>query len=161
MTTNTLNTNQKAIMSPLTGTVIETVTFHTTDELNQMVETAKTAFESWSKKTTKERASIFYTYRELLKQHSDELSELIRKENGKTFDEAKAEVDKAIEVTEFACSLPQLAVGEIAEVSTGIHCQMTHEPLGVVANITPFNFPCMVPHWTLAITMVLGNTPSL
>ena len=157
MSTKTLK-KEVTITSPIDGQVIQSIPLNTQEDLNQSVKRAEIAFETWSKKTLRERAKVFYRYRELLQVHSEELAALIQLENGKTLGEAKAEIDKAIEVTEFACSLPQLAIGEVSEVSQGIHCQMTHEPLGVVANITPFNFPCMVPHWTLAIVMVLGNT---
>ena len=159
MTNTITKTNKtKTIISPVDGKEIENISLDSSEELNIAVENAEIAFETWSKKTLRERAAIFYRYRELLVKNSDSLSELIHRENGKTLGEAKAEIDKAIEVTEFACSLPQIAVGDVSEVSKGIHCEMTQEPLGVVANITPFNFPCMVPHWTLSIVMVLGNT---
>jgi malonate-semialdehyde dehydrogenase (acetylating)/methylmalonate-semialdehyde dehydrogenase len=78
-------------------------------------------------------------------------------ENGKTFDESKAEVEKSIELTEFACSMPQLVYGEILEVSRGVECRIDRKPLGVVASIAPFNFPHMVPHWTIPNALALGN----
>lgn len=78
-----------------------------------------------------------------------ELSELVHEENGKTIEEAKAEVEKSIELTEFACSLPQLIGGEILEVSKGVECRTDFYPIGVVACIAPFNFPSMVPNWTI------------
>jgi malonate-semialdehyde dehydrogenase (acetylating) / methylmalonate-semialdehyde dehydrogenase len=84
---------------------------------------------------------VFYAYRALLERHADELARLVHEENGKTLDEGRAEVAKAIEVTEFACSLPQLATGEVLQVSPGVECRVEHVPLGVVASITPFNFP--------------------
>ena len=86
------------------------------------------------------------------------LTALISEENGKTWDEAKAEVEKSIELTEFACSMPQLVSGEILEVSKGVECRTEHFPLGVVASIVPFNFPLMVPNWTMPNALVLGNT---
>jgi malonate-semialdehyde dehydrogenase (acetylating)/methylmalonate-semialdehyde dehydrogenase len=86
------------------------------------------------------------------------LAERIHVENGKTLDEARAEITRAIEVTEFACSLPQLAAGEVLEVSPGVECRVDLAPLGVVASIAPFNFPMMVPHWTIPIAITLGNT---
>ncbi|MDQ3426541.1 MAG: CoA-acylating methylmalonate-semialdehyde dehydrogenase, partial [Gemmatimonadota bacterium] len=82
----------------------------------------------------------------------------ITEEHGKVRAEAEAEILKAIELTEFACSLPQLAGGEVLEVSRGVECRLERHPLGVVAAITPFNFPSMVPHWSLANAMALGNT---
>src|SRR5204862_5162572 len=96
-------------------------------------------------------------YKFLLEKHLDELSALISEENGKTIDEARAELEKCIELTEFACSLPQLITGEVLEVSKGIDCRTEHVPLGVVASIVPFNFPAMVPNWTIPNAIALGN----
>jgi acyl-CoA reductase-like NAD-dependent aldehyde dehydrogenase len=79
-------------------------------------------------------------------------------ENGKTMDESYAEVDKSMELCEFACSLPQLVQGELLEVSKGVECRIERKPLGVVASIAPFNFPNMVPHWTIPNALMLGNT---
>ena len=92
------------------------------------------------------------------RKYSDELTALIVEENGKTPDEARAEVDKSIELCEFACSMPQLVSGEVLEVSKGVECRVEHFPLGVVASIVPFNFPLMVPNWTVPNALVLGNT---
>ena len=92
-----------------------------------------------------------------MEKHLDELSRLVQEENGKTFEEAKAEVEKSIELTEFACSLPQLISGELLEVSRGVECRVDHKPLGIVASIAPFNFPHMVPHWTIPNAIALGN----
>lgn len=155
---NTVELVKEVVVSPLSGDVIREIVFTEKDQFDGVVQNSQLAFESWKKKTLRERSQYFYRYRQLLIDHIDELSELTRQENGKTLGEARAEVEKAIEVTEFACSLPNLSVGEINEVSQGIDCIMRSEPLGVVANITPFNFPIMVPHWTLAICLVLGNT---
>ncbi len=102
-------------------------------------------------------AQVAYRYRELLIENTGELSRLIHEEHGKTLEEAKAEIVRAIEVTEFACSLPQLAAGEVLEVSPGVECRVDRMPLGVVASIVPFNFPMMVPHWTMPIAITLGN----
>ncbi len=109
----------------------------------------------------KERAQILYRYRALLEEHSLALAQLVHEENGKTPGEAMAEIEKSIEVTEFACSMPQLATGEILEVSRGVECRIDRYPVGVVASITPFNFPNMVPNWTIPNSLVLGNTVSL
>jgi malonate-semialdehyde dehydrogenase (acetylating)/methylmalonate-semialdehyde dehydrogenase len=127
-------------------------------ELNAAVESAKNAFDSWSKSPIKERVQVFFRYRHLLEQNLDELTKLVSEENGKTYGEAKAEVEKSIELTEFACSMPQLVSGEILEVSKGVECRTEHFPLGVVASIVPFNFPLMVPNWTMPNALVLGNT---
>ena len=142
---------------PLDGSLISKVHMSNRQDLDEAVRSAKNAQKSWEKVPIKERVQVFYRYKQLLERNSSELSELIVDENGKTLDEAKAEIEKAIELTEFACSLPQLVVGEILEVSKGVECRIEHWPLGVVASIAPFNFPSMVPHWTLCNAIVLGN----
>lgn len=146
------------VYSPLDGTVLSTVTLASKETLNEAVQAAKTAFSSWSSTPIKERVQIFYAYRQLLLHNMHELSQLITAENGKTYGESKAEIEKAIELTEFACSLPQIVGGEVLEVSKGVECKTEHVPLGVVASIVPFNFPSMVPHWTIPNALVLGNT---
>ena len=146
------------VTSPLDGNLLSTVPLSTTDELNKAVASAKAALESWGHQPIKERVQVFFRYRNLLEQNSDELTALISEENGKTWDEAKAEVDKSIELTEFACSMPQLVSNEVLEVSRGVECRTEHFPVGVVASIAPFNFPLMVPNWTMPNALVLGNT---
>lgn len=146
------------VTSPLDGSLLSQVPMSTTTELDAAVESAKKAFATWSVMPIKERVQIFFRYRSLLEKYSDELTALISEENGKTSDEARAEVDKSIELTEFACSMPQLVSGEILEVSKGVECRIDRFPVGVVASIVPFNFPLMVPNWTMPNALVLGNT---
>jgi malonate-semialdehyde dehydrogenase (acetylating)/methylmalonate-semialdehyde dehydrogenase len=146
------------LISPLDGAQLSQVPLSSAGEVDAAVDAAQRAHADWSRRTIKERAGVFYRYRELLQEHFDELAKLVREENGKTLDEGRAEVAKAIEVTEFACSLPQLTAGEVLEVSPGVECRVEHAPLGVVASVTPFNFPSMVPHWTIPIAICLGNT---
>ncbi|MCO6509480.1 MAG: CoA-acylating methylmalonate-semialdehyde dehydrogenase [Aridibacter famidurans] len=146
------------VTSPIDGNLLSEVPLSTVGELNRAVASAKVAFKDWSEAPIKERVQIFFRYRHLLEKYSDELTELVSEENGKTLDEARAEVDKSIELTEFACSMPQLVSGEILEVSKGVECRTEHFPLGVVASIVPFNFPLMVPNWTMPNALVLGNT---
>jgi len=146
------------VTSPLDGNMLSTVPMSSTDELNAAVDSAKKAFGPWSTRPIKERAQVFFKYRQLLEDNLDELTLLVSEENGKTYDEAKAEVEKSIELTEFACSMPQLVSGEVLEVSRGVECRTDHFPLGVVASIVPFNFPLMVPNWTMPNALVLGNT---
>ncbi|HNS12142.1 MAG TPA: CoA-acylating methylmalonate-semialdehyde dehydrogenase [Bacteroidia bacterium] len=145
------------VISPLTGKVISTVPLSSAKDLDEAVISAKAAFPAWSAMPIKERVQIFYRYKTLMEKNLTELSNLVSAENGKTFDEAKAEVEKSIELTEFACSMPQLISGELLEVSRGVECRVEHKPLGVVASIAPFNFPHMVPHWTIPNALVLGN----
>ena len=146
------------VVSPIDGNHLSKVPMSTTDELNKAVESAKNAFDDWSNRPIKERVQVFFKYRYLLEQNADELTALVSEENGKTLGEARAEVEKSIELTEFACSMPQLVSGEVLEVSKGVECRTEHFPLGVVASIAPFNFPLMVPNWTMPNALALGNT---
>ena len=146
------------VMNPSIGEQIAEVPLSTAEDIDGAVGAAAKAYQSWSATPIKERAEVFYRYRSLLAANAQGLAELVQKENGKIFNEAMAEVEKAIEVTEFACSMPQLAAGEILEVSRGVECRIDRYPLGVVACITPFNFPNMVPNWTIPNALVLGNT---
>ncbi len=146
------------IYSPLDGSVISTLPVSTSLDLDKAVSAAEKAFHSWSSMTYKERVQIFFRYRTLLEKNMDELTRLIHLENGKTYGEAQAEIEKSIELCEFAVSIPQMIGNEIQEVSKGVECRIERKPLGVVASITPFNFPNMVPHWTVPNALVLGNT---
>jgi len=146
------------IHSPIDGSLISKVSPATQDTINRAVEKAKNAFPLWAKMPIKERVQIFFRYKYLLEKNMDELIQIICDENGKTPDEARAEVEKSAELTEFACSMPQLIAGEILEVSNGVECRSEFHPLGVVASITPFNFPTMVPNWSMPNALVLGNT---
>jgi malonate-semialdehyde dehydrogenase (acetylating) / methylmalonate-semialdehyde dehydrogenase len=145
------------VISPIDGTLLSTVPMSTNDDLKAAVKAAKAAFPSWSKTPIKERVQVFFRYKYLLEKHLQELAELCTEENGKTIGESIAEVEKCIELTEFATSLPQLVTGEVLEVSKGVECRTEHVPLGVVASIVPFNFPAMVPNWTLPNAIALGN----
>ncbi|MFI5150186.1 MAG: CoA-acylating methylmalonate-semialdehyde dehydrogenase [Bacteroidia bacterium] len=146
------------VISPADGAVLSRVPLSGKATLDEAVLSAQKAFESWSKTPIKERVQIFYRYKTLLEKYMPELAELVHEENGKTIDEARAEVEKSIELTEFACSLPQLVGGEILEVSRGVECRTDYCPIGVVACIVPFNFPSMVPNWTIPNALALGNT---
>lgn len=146
------------VHSPIDGSVISKVNLSTAKDVDIAVQAAKAAFPSWSQMPIKERVQIFFRYKRLLEENMDELTKLVQEENGKTYDEAQAEVLKSAELTEFACSMPQLISGELLEVSKGVECRVEHYPVGVVASISPFNFPNMVPNWTIPNALVLGNT---
>jgi malonate-semialdehyde dehydrogenase (acetylating)/methylmalonate-semialdehyde dehydrogenase len=146
------------VLSPIDGSLLSKVPLSSNSDLDKAVIAAKKAFETWSKTAIKDRVQIFYRYRTLLEKNMLELSQLVQEENGKTLDEARAEIEKSIELTEFACSLPQLIGGEILEVSKGVECRTDYCPIGVVASIVPFNFPSMVPNWTIPNAIALGNT---
>ena len=145
------------VYNPASGEKISEVPLSTADVLDMAVKAAQAAQPAWGDRPIKERVQVFYRYRTELERRADELTDLIREENGKTHDEALAEVLKAIELTEFACSLPQLVSGSIQEVSRGVEVRSEFHPLGVVASITPFNFPIMVPNWTIPNAIALGN----
>ena len=145
------------VFSPLDGSTIGAVPLSKRKNLDEAVAAAKAAFPAWSGLTLKERVQYFFNFRALLEQHKDELSLLVHRENGKTIGEAAAEVAKGIELCEFACSLPQIIHDEIQEVSRGVECRTSHYPVGIVASITPFNFPHMVPLWTVPNALALGN----
>ena len=146
------------VCSPIDGSVISQVVLSNSQAVDKAVQTAKAALPSWSETPIKERVQIFFRYKRILEDNMDELTKLVQEENGKTYDEAKAEVLKSAELTEFACSMPQLISGELLEVSKGVECRVEYYPVGVVASISPFNFPNMVPNWTIPNALVLGNT---
>jgi malonate-semialdehyde dehydrogenase (acetylating) / methylmalonate-semialdehyde dehydrogenase len=145
------------VISPLDGNLLSKVPMSMAKDLDNAVKAAKAAFPKWSHTPIKERVQVFYKYKYLMEQNLKELAELVSEENGKTIGEATAEIEKCIELTEFACSLPQLVTGEVLEVSKGVECRTEHVPLGVVASIVPFNFPSMVPNWTIPNAIALGN----
>ena len=145
------------IYNPQEGKIIAEVVDSSNDDLDLAIKSAGSAYKRWSQYTLKERAEIFYEFRNQLKNNLESLSESICEENGKTIEEAKAEILKGIELTEFACSMPQIIHDEIQEVSRGVECRSSHFPIGIVSSITPFNFPIMVPLWTIPNALVLGN----
>jgi len=145
------------VFNPSDGSVISRVPLSTQDDVDAAVASAAKAFPGWSATPIKERVQVFYRYKTLLEKHIDELAALITEENGKVSSESRAEVLKSAELCEFACSLPQIAPGEVLEVSRGVECRIERYPLGVVAAITPFNFPNMVPNWSIPNAIALGN----
>jgi len=148
---------QAEIRSPYTGSLIG----HSTEPSSAQIETALAAAGSaqkeWAKLPIKERSKILFNFRNILLRDLDEISHLKASESGKTFEEGKAGLMKGIEVLEFALSIQNLDLNGKLEVSRGVTCEYRREPLGVVLNITPFNFPAMVPMWTIPITLALGN----
>src|SRR3954467_10074312 len=145
------------VHNPSDGSVISRVPLSTQDDVDSAVAGAQRAFPGWSATPIKERVQVFFRYKTLLEKNIDELAALITEENGKVASEARAEVLKAAELCEFACSLPQIAPGEVLEVSRGVECRIERYPVGIVAAITPFNFPNMVPNWSLPNAIALGN----
>jgi malonate-semialdehyde dehydrogenase (acetylating)/methylmalonate-semialdehyde dehydrogenase len=148
---------QLDVTNPASGTVISRVPLSGQTDVDRAVDAAKQAFPSWAATPIKERVQVFFRYKTLLEQNIDALAALVTEENGKIDGEARAEVLKSAELTEFACSLPQITAGEVLEVSRGVECRVERYPVGVVSSITPFNFPNMVPNWTLPNALALGN----
>jgi len=145
------------VHNPSDGSVISRVPMSSRADVDRAVTVAQAAFPAWSALPIKERVQVFYRYRTLLERDIEDLTALVTEENGKVHGEARAEILKAMELTEFACSLPQITAGEVLEVSRGVECRIERFPLGVVASITPFNFPNMVPNWTIPNAIALGN----
>jgi malonate-semialdehyde dehydrogenase (acetylating) / methylmalonate-semialdehyde dehydrogenase len=146
------------VHDPSTGDIIARVPMSTPREVDAAVRRAREALPAWAATPIKERVQVFYKYKALLEAELPGLAALVSEENGKIDAEARAEVLKAAELSEFACSLPQIVTGEVLEVSRGVECRVERFPVGVVASITPFNFPNMVPNWSLPNAIALGNT---
>nr|WP_073152547.1 CoA-acylating methylmalonate-semialdehyde dehydrogenase [Seinonella peptonophila] len=147
------------VPNPANGESIATAPLSTKAELSQAVELARKAFASWKRTAVPKRARILFRYQQLLIEHWDELARLITLENGKSLEEAHGEVQRGIECVEFAAGAPTLLMGsQLPDIATGIESGMYRYPLGVVAGITPFNFPMMVPCWMFPLAIACGNT---
>lgn len=145
------------VHSPHTGKLIGEATIPSVSEIDIAIEAAVAAQFEWARLPIKERSKILFNFRHILLRDLDEISRLKSSESGKTFEEGKAGLLKGIEVLEFALSIQNLDLNGRLEISRGVTCDYRREPLGVIANITPFNFPAMVPMWTIPITLALGN----
>lgn len=146
------------ITSPYTNKMIGRAYETTSADLNKIVTAAAQAQKAWGRTPIKERSQVMFKFRELLLRDLQKISHRISSECGKTLPEAEAEILKGVEVIEFALSLQNLDAGGKMEVSRGVFCEYRREPLGVVAAITPFNFPAMVPLWMIPIALTLGNS---
>jgi malonate-semialdehyde dehydrogenase (acetylating)/methylmalonate-semialdehyde dehydrogenase len=147
------------VYDPATGEVIAETPLSTAEDLDRAVKKAAEAFPGWAATPVVERVRILFRFKALLEEHFEELRDLVTLENGKDAKDAGGEVRRGIEVVEFACGMPTLLMGEtVRDVARGIDNVSYRYPLGVVAAITPFNFPCMVPLWTLPIAIGAGNT---
>lgn len=147
------------VYDPSSGQVRAKLPFASLDDLNTCVRSAKEAFPAWAATPPLRRARVMFRFRELLESASDEIALAISREHGKTIADAKGEIARGLEVVEFACGIPELLKGEHNEnVGTGVDAFSIRQPLGVVAGITPFNFPAMVPLWMIPIALACGNT---
>jgi malonate-semialdehyde dehydrogenase (acetylating)/methylmalonate-semialdehyde dehydrogenase len=148
----------QAVYNPATGAVSRQVALASVDDVNAAVAAAKAAFPAWADTPPIRRARVLLRFLELLNQHRDTLAAMITAEHGKVFTDAQGEVTRGIDIVEFACGVPQLLKGDYTDqVSTGIDNWTLRQPLGVVAGITPFNFPCMVPMWMYPVAIACGN----
>ncbi|MBD2895882.1 putative 3-oxopropanoate dehydrogenase [Actinomadura sp. RB99] len=147
------------VYEPATGRVAGHVDFASAAEVDAAVAAAKAAFPGWRDASLAKRASVLFRFRELVAAHRDELARLISSEHGKVLSDAAGEVARGLEVVEFACGIPHLLKGGFSEnVSTRVDAYSILQPLGVVAGITPFNFPAMVPMWMFPVAIACGNT---
>ena len=145
------------VINPRYGKAMSSVPMSAAPDVAAAVAAARAAWADWKAWPMRERAHVLYELRRRMEAEREALAWLVSHENGKVYAQAVAEVDKAIECVEFGCSLPNMAAGAQLDVSRGVNCQLTHEPLGVVAGVTPFNFPLMVPLWMLPQALVGGN----
>src|SRR5579871_709537 len=146
------------IYNPATGQVSGTVDYASSGQVDAAVAAATAAFPAWRETSLVKRASVMFAFRELIRSHTAELAELISSEHGKVASDAAGEVARGLEVVEFACGMPHLLKGAYSEnVSTAVDAYSIRQPLGVVAGITPFNFPAMVPMWMFPIAITAGN----
>ncbi|MFG6159435.1 CoA-acylating methylmalonate-semialdehyde dehydrogenase [Halomonas sp. 1390] len=149
----------QAVTNPATGQVTGQVALASQADVSTAVAAALSAFPAWADTPPIRRARVMFKFLELLNAHKDEMAEAITREHGKVFTDAQGEVARGIDIVEFACGIPQLLKGDYTEqVSTGIDNWTTRQPLGVVAGITPFNFPAMVPMWMFPLAIAAGNS---
>ena len=147
------------VFNPALGQAAATVMLAEAADVDAAVNAARDAFESWGRTPLAKRAQILFRFRDLVQRRADDLARAIVREHGKVLADARGEVQRGLEVVEFACGIPHLIKGEFSEnVSSNVDSYSLRQPLGVVAGITPFNFPVMVPMWMYPIAIAAGNT---
>jgi malonate-semialdehyde dehydrogenase (acetylating)/methylmalonate-semialdehyde dehydrogenase len=147
------------VFNPATGEQTGEVSFASADDVDLAVKAARAAFDTWRFSSLAQRQNVMFAYRELVAARRMDFARLLTAEHGKTIDDAMGEVQRGLEVIEFACNIAHLLKGDFSEqVSTGVDTYTIRQPLGVVAGITPFNFPAMVPMWMYPIAIACGNT---
>ncbi|MEA2687453.1 MAG: malonate-semialdehyde dehydrogenase (acetylating) / methylmalonate-semialdehyde dehydrogenase, partial [Candidatus Eremiobacteraeota bacterium] len=147
------------VYDPATGALARRVAFASVNEVDAAVAAARAAFGEWSETPPLRRASVLFRFRELLLRDADRIAALITAEHGKTLADARGEVQRGLEVVEFACGIPHLLKGDVTEnVAREVDSFAVRQPLGVCVGITPFNFPAMVPMWMFPIALACGNT---
>src|SRR5436305_5677900 len=147
------------VFNPSTGRVQAQVPFCTSEEIDRAVRAAADALPAWSETPAVERARVLFRFREKLQSRFEELAALVTREHGKTIAEARAEMQRGIEMVEFACGIPSLLMGQALEnLAAGVDCETSRHPVGVCVGITPFNFPSMVPLWMFPVAIACGNS---
>ena len=154
---NSNSGNTISVISPYFDKEIATVPDSNYSDLDNAVISAKKVFPEWASRGIRDRADVMFNLKSIMEKNLEELAHLIALDNGKTIDDAKGSILRGKEVVEFATSLPSLLSGDSSAVGAGVTCTITHEPLGVVAGITPFNFPAMVPLWMIPLAITVGN----
>jgi malonate-semialdehyde dehydrogenase (acetylating)/methylmalonate-semialdehyde dehydrogenase len=147
------------VYNPSNGRTIAAVPFCTADEIDRAVQSAAAALPAWAETPVVERARVMFRFRDRLAANVEGLAALVTREHGKTLAEARASVQRGIEVVEFACGVPSLIMGQsLANIARQVDCETIRHPVGVCVGITPFNFPVMVPLWMFPIAITCGNT---
>jgi len=153
------STRSSDVFNPALGTVQAQVLLAEPNDVDRAVQAAVAAFDEWGNSSLSRRTKVLFNFRELVNARQRELAEIITDEHGKVLSDAQGEVQRGLEVVEFACGIPQLLKGEYSDqVSTDVDSYTFRQPLGVVAGITPFNFPAMVPMWMYPVAIACGNT---
>jgi malonate-semialdehyde dehydrogenase (acetylating)/methylmalonate-semialdehyde dehydrogenase len=147
------------VYDPATGSITKEVAFATPDVVDEAVAAAKDALDAWRDTSIAKRTAILFAFRELVDRHREDLAKILVSEHGKVINDARGEIQRGLENIEFACGIGQLIKGDYSEnVSTNVDSYAIRQPLGVVAGITPFNFPAMVPMWMYPLAIACGNT---
>ena len=147
------------VFNPSTGEVQAKVPFATKSEMRQAVEAALKVFPEWASVNPQRRARVMFNFKALVEKNMDELAHMLSSEHGKVLADSRGDVQRGLEVIEFACGIPHLQKGEYTEgAGPGIDIYSMRQPLGVVAGITPFNFPAMIPMWMFGVAIAVGNT---
>ena len=147
------------VFNPATGEQTKAVPLASAAEVRKVVEIARDALPGWAATTPIARARIMFKLKVLIEDNMDALAEAVSSEHGKTIPDAKGSITRGLEVVEFACGIPHLLKGEFTEaVGTGVDSYSMHQPVGVCAGITPFNFPAMIPLWMAPMALACGNT---
>ena len=156
---NSASDRRGDVFNPSTGRVQAQVPYCTAAEIDRAVRAAADALPAWSETPAVDRARVMFRFRELMQARFEELAALVTREHGKTLAEARAEMQRGIEMVEFACGIPSLLMGQALEnLAPSVDCETSRHPVGVCVGITPFNFPSMVPLWMFPVAIACGNT---